>query len=100
MQMRRKLISVRVNPKILKIAKETGLNVSKACENGLKQQIQREALSKLAENGIMTPDRASQPISMVRPPGFEPGIAGLEGLHQVSVSYQARPQPHIQPTAN
>jgi post-segregation antitoxin (ccd killing protein) len=47
--MRRKLISVRVNPKILKIAKETGLNVSKACENGLKQQIQRETLSKLAE---------------------------------------------------
>ena len=31
---------------------------------------------------------------VVRPPGFEPGIAGLEGLHQMSVSYQARPQPH------
>lgn len=47
--MRRKLISVRVNPKILKIAKEMGLNVSKAGENGLKQQIQRESLAKLAE---------------------------------------------------
>ena len=38
-------------------------------------------------------------IEVVRSPGFEPGIAGLEGLHQMSVSYQARPQPHIKLTA-
>jgi hypothetical protein len=34
-------------------------------------------------------------LDVVRPPGFEPGITGLEGLHQMSVSYQARLQPHI-----
>ena len=35
------------------------------------------------------------------PPGFEPGITGLEGLHQMlSVSYQARLQPHSGLTAN
>ena len=28
----------------------------------------------------------SQQVSLVRPPGFEPGIAGLEGLHPLTVS--------------
>ena len=70
--MRKKLISVRVNPKIHKTAKEMGLNISKACENGLKQQIQLLKTSKSTEESRMTPVRASLPSTLVGPPGFEP----------------------------
>ncbi len=59
--MRKRLISIHVNPKINKTAKEMGLNISKACENGLKQQIQLQKASISVEEGIMTPERASHP---------------------------------------
>ena len=52
------------------------------------------------KNCLLTPKTGSVKNDLVRSPGFEPGITGLEGLHQMSVSYQARLQPHIQQTAN
>lgn len=54
--MRRKLISVRVNPKIHKIAKELGLNISKTCENSLKHQILHEIATDSITENIMTPE--------------------------------------------
>jgi hypothetical protein len=54
--MRRKLISVRVDPKIHKIAKEMGLNISKTCENSLKQQILQLIASDSTAENILTPE--------------------------------------------
>jgi hypothetical protein len=54
--MRKKLISVRVDPKIHKIAKELGLNISKTCENSLKQQIQQAIASDSTAENILTPE--------------------------------------------
>jgi hypothetical protein len=71
-QMRRKLISVRVDPKIHKIAKELGLKISKICEKALKQQILLLNASESTRECIMTPERVSQRLSLVGPPGFEP----------------------------
>jgi hypothetical protein len=37
----RKLISIRIDPKIYQTARKMDLNISKTCENSLKQAIQR-----------------------------------------------------------
>ena len=56
----RKLISIRIDPKIHKKAKEIGLNVSKTCENSLKQEIQRLTNANPETNCISTCDSTSQ----------------------------------------
>jgi len=71
--MRKKLISIRINPKIHKKAKEMGLNISNACEKCLEQQIQHLTNSNPKTDRISTPVRASQQPRLVGPPGFEPG---------------------------
>ena len=37
----RKLISIRIDPRIYQTAREMGLNISKTCENSLETEIQR-----------------------------------------------------------
>jgi len=66
--MRRKIFSIRIDPEVWKTAREKGLNISRICENALKQAVQQKG----GGGTVGSP--------LVRPPGFEPGIAGLEGL--------------------
>ena len=39
----RKVISIRIDPKVWKSAREKGLNISRICEQALKQAVQDEA---------------------------------------------------------
>ena len=50
----RKLISIRIDPKTYQTAREMGLNISKTCENSLKQQIQLLTTSEHQKQGILT----------------------------------------------
>jgi post-segregation antitoxin (ccd killing protein) len=71
--MLKKLISIRINPKIHEKAKEMGLNISKTCEKCLKQEIQRQKAPNCPSNCISTSVRTSQQHGEVGLPGFEPG---------------------------
>ena len=66
----RKLISIRIDPQIHQTAREMGLNISKTCENSLKQTIQRLTASncQIKGEGMETVDWNGGPG-----PGFEPG---------------------------
>ncbi len=46
----RKLINIRIDPKTYQTAREMGLNISKTCENSLKQTIQRLTASNPNSN--------------------------------------------------
>ena len=74
----RKLISIRIDPKIFQKARELSLNISKTCENSLKQEIQRLANANPETNFISTCDSTSQqPLwslgrdSNPRPPPYQ-----------------------------
>jgi hypothetical protein len=69
----RKLISIRIDPKIYQTAREMDLNISKTCENSLKQEIQRLTNANPETNCISTCVSTSRAASVVGPPGFEPG---------------------------
>ena len=77
----RKLISIRIDPQIYQTAREIGLNISKTCENSLKQQIQL-----LTASNPKTMERmATYGAGLARGAGFEParpvrttGLAGLD----------------------
>ena len=74
----RKLISIRIDPKIFQKARELSLNISKTCENSLKQEIQRLANANSETNCISTCDSTSPQPRLVGPPGFEPGSRAPE----------------------
>jgi hypothetical protein len=60
----RKLISIRIDPKIYQTARELGLNISKTCENSLKQAIQRRTSADCLTN----PDSPTNCMSkLIRP---------------------------------
>ena len=69
----RRLISIRIDPQIHQKARELNLNISKTCEECLKQEIQRLQGSEQQNNCISTCVSTSQKSSLVGPPGFEPG---------------------------
>ena len=69
----RKLVTIRIDPNVWQKARETGLNISKTCENSLKQEIQRLKNANPETNCISTCDSTSQQPRLVGPPGFEPG---------------------------
>ena len=77
-----KKTTVKVDKKLVQEAHDLGLNVSKVCENSLKQAIEqmRELYGK-------------NKARLVRPPGFEPGLSAREA----GVLDQARLRPHIFP---
>ena len=56
----RKLISIRIDPKIYQTAREMDLNISKTCENSLKQEIQRLVNANPETNCISTCNSTSQ----------------------------------------
>ena len=74
----RKLISIRIDPKIFQKARVLGLNIPKTCENSLKQEIQRLANANSETNCISTCDSTSPQPRLVGPPGFEPGSRAPE----------------------
>jgi len=77
----RKLISIRIDPKIYQTAREMNLNISKTCENSLKQEIQHLRNANPEKNFISTCDSTShQQVEMVLRPGFEPGSAAFSAL--------------------
>ena len=75
----RKLISIRIDPKIYQTARGLGLNVSRTCENCLKQQIQRLTASEQQNNCISTCVSTSQQQRMAGGTGFEPATPSLGG---------------------
>ena len=68
-----KLVTIRIDPKIHQTARELSLNISKTCENSLKQAIQRLTASEQQKNCILTCVSTSQQPRLVGLPGFEPG---------------------------
>ncbi|MEM1540886.1 MAG: integrase [Candidatus Bathyarchaeia archaeon] len=69
---------------ILKQAQELGLNVSQYCENALKIGIQAltNSFQKIAQNQVANAEKGGFGTvgseKVAGPPGFEPGISGLE----------------------
>ena len=74
----RKLVTIRIDPNVWQKARETGLNISKTCENSLKQEIQRLTNANPETNCISTCVSTSRAATLVRPPGFEPGSSARE----------------------
>ena len=67
----RKLISIRIDPKTYQTAREVGLNISKTCENSLKQQIQLLTTSEHENHCISTCDSMSRAANLVARERFE-----------------------------
>jgi post-segregation antitoxin (ccd killing protein) len=72
-----KLVTIRIDPKIHQTAREMGLNISKTCENSLKQAIQRLTASEQHNNCISTCNSTSQQPRMVDGTGFEPATSAM-----------------------
>ena len=83
----RKLVTIRIDPQVWRKARELGLNISRTCENFLKQEIQRLTTSNYKTKEAI---RNYQHV-LVRPPGFEPGSSAW----QADVLDQARLRPPI-----
>ena len=62
----RKVISIRIDTQVWKAAREKGLNISRICEQALKQAVQQKG----GGGAVGSP--------LVRPPGFEPGLSARE----------------------
>ena len=78
-KMRKKLISIRINPEIHEKAKEMGLNISKTCEKCLEQEIQRLTNANPETNCISTCVSTSQQLRLAGGTGFEPATPSLGG---------------------
>jgi hypothetical protein len=74
----RKLISIRIDPKIYQTSREMDLNISKTCENSLQQEMQRLTNAKPETNCISICISTSQQPNLVGLPGFEPGSRAPE----------------------
>ena len=67
----RKLISIRIDPKIYETAREMGLNISKTCENSLKQATQRLTTSDCSTNCTTTLIASTQPSRFIDQNGLQ-----------------------------
>ena len=67
-----KLVTIRIDPKTYQTTRELSLNISKTCENSLKQEIQRLKASEQQKNCRLTCDTTSQQPRVVGRAGFEP----------------------------
>ena len=67
-------VNLTMDEEVVKKAKEMGFNLSKLCENCLKEAIRRLGGSDCSENC----ENNSNSIFLVRPPGFEPGSSARE----------------------
>ncbi len=78
---RKKNVMVYLDPKIVEEARELGLNISKVCENALKEAIRR-LKGEYSQNNL-NPQLSNSYKSVeqkgVDPAGFEPAILGSEG---------------------
>ena len=84
----KKKVSILIDREILEKSHALGINISKACENYLKQLIDAiENANQLNRQKISDPATAGS--GMVRPPGFEPGSS----TWQADVLNQARLRP-------
>ena len=86
--MTKKVIStIYINQELLKKAKDIGLNISKTCENALKNAIRRlEASNPHKTTKDLSVNTSSQK-KLVRLPRFEPGL----GAWGAPVLDQTRP---------
>ena len=69
----RKLVTIRIDPKIHQTARELGLNIGKTCENPLKQEIQCQTNSDCQNNPFLSAGSFGKESALVGLPGFEPG---------------------------
>ncbi|GEM_PF-1175884 len=79
---KKKNVVIYLDPEIVKEARDLGLNISKISENALKEAIRRLKGENL-QNSYNSGNRAD-------PPGFEPGIYGLEGRRSIHAEPRAR----------
>ena len=67
---------------VIRKAKEIGLNISKTCENALKEAIRRLETPNIQYLNQNNPEKEGQgnvvSQNLVRPPGFEPGLETWE----------------------
>ena len=67
-------VTIYVDEEIVRKAKDLGFNISKLCENAMKQAIKRMEGSNCEREGMETVGCHQ----VVRPPGFEPGSSARE----------------------
>ena len=74
--------SLYIDLRILKEAQELGLNISKTCENALKQAI-RQLRPLYTAKESQSSSKASPNTNMAGGVGFEPTTTGLGGLRPI-----------------
>jgi len=85
---KKKMTSMRIDEDILTQAHDLGLNVSKVCENALKDAIRRLATSNPGTRNIPTRTNTSQQHSVLAGGvGFEPTTPSLGGSCAFHISY-------------
>ncbi len=67
--------TIYLNPELTKLARELGLNISKTCENALKQAINR--LQGICNDSAVEQQRLSLKNDVVDRAGFEPAASAL-----------------------
>ena len=76
-----KLISMRIDAELHKKARELGLNITKVCENALRQAVAKLEAPNTQTNGgtafLSEGSFGKESSIMVLRPGFEPGSAAF-----------------------
>ena len=90
--MQRKVFSIRIDPNIYQTARKLDLNVSRLCENTLKQEIQRLTIPNPKidsySNPFLSAGSFGKESAVAGPRGFEPRNSGSAGQRLI----QARPR--------
>ena len=86
-------VMINLPPHIVQQARDLGLNISKLCENSLKQAIVKLETPKSQKGHKSVFGKAFSEKGLVRLPGFEPGLSAW----QADVLNQARRRPQSIP---
>ena len=81
-------ITISLNVELANLAKELGLNISKTCENALKQAINR--LQGISSEFTIYQQRSSLKIDLVDRAGFEPAASALRTRRSYRTDLPAR----------
>ena len=86
----KKSVTIRIDAEVVEKAKELGLNISKVCENALKEKIAiLESYS--GKRSSVFGEAFSEKGSVEPRAGFEPATHGLRGRCYTGLSYRGFP---------